>query len=142
MSKASMLLEQYARITKKRITEQEEMEMNPKTPESEISVSEEDDIKTAGDVIEDLNSLPVATSAIAKIVEPGFSGNNELQLAAVEEMKKLAESDELIANKFMEALDDVTSAMVLKEDADAEAMYVFEPEKWKALGEKYSKNKK
>ena len=119
---------------------EEEPVMEEEGSEEEKEV-EEDPKNEEGD-LNDMGELEKGVAGIVeKLISEEFSVDNEKQCEAADCMKQLAESDDELSNKFMEALDDVTSAMKIEEDADGEAMVVFEPEKWAHLSEKYSKKK-
>lgn len=125
-TKAQSILERYGKATGKTIVEAQEEPVNPEKP-----------------VEEQAPAAPVSPEKeiVGKLISENFSKDNASQGAAADDMKKLAESDDKLANKFMEAIDDMTSCMQIQEDADAEAMFVFEPEKWKAMSEKYASKK-
>ena len=119
--------------------EDEEQPMSEEDGEGEEEKKEEEPVTEEGS-LNDMGELEKGVAGIVeKLISENFGSDMEAQKAAVEEMMKLAESEETLSNDFMEMLSDVTSAMKVEEDADGEAMVVFEPEKWKQLGEKYSK---
>ena len=118
----------------KPISEEEGEEVEPKKDEE--PVAEEDGS------MNDMGELEKGVAGIIeKLISEEFGSDMESQKDAASDMMKVAESEEPVSNKFMEAMSDVTSAMELKEDADGEYLVTFHPEKWAHLSEKYCKSK-
>jgi hypothetical protein len=152
-SVAGKLLEQFGKLNAKRLGEEladAGTEVGPSKDAPEL----DKDGKPAKKKDEDgtLNSDgEVPTAAMAKVKED-FDGDAKKTADAVGAIKTLSESKHPMAKKFMEAMNDMTSAMDIKkvdkdgkpcnEDADGEYLSVFEPQKWAHLGEKYAGMKK
>lgn len=162
-SKAASLLEGFNKL--KGITEAEDPENKDKKVDGEEDdkdkneASEDDkekdgddkDKKGDDDKNEDSNAVGELPVDAIKKVQAQAGDDDEKKKEMVEAISKLSESKHPMAKKIMEAIDDVTSSVDLKkvdkdgkevnEDADAEYLVVFNPEKWAHLGEKYGKKK-
>ena len=115
------------------MSEEDGEEMEPKKEEE--PVAEEGSMNDMGELEKGVAGI------IEKLISEEFGSDMDSQKSAAEDMMKVAESEEPVSNKFMEAMSDVTSAMELKEDADGEYLVTFHPEKWAHLSEKYCKSK-
>lgn len=157
-SKAGKLLEQFSKL--RGINEEEEPKLGPDGKPIEPKVEAEGDHaepelgpdgKPVEPKVEDatLNDVGELPKAAMEKVKEAFAGDEKKTADAVDAIKKISESKHPAAKKFMEALDDMTSAVDVKkmkdgqvcEDADAEYLAVFEPEKWAHLSEKFSGKK-
>lgn len=155
---AGKLLEQFDKLHGKKVNENEEpigkdKDGKPLGVDGKVDApngESQEDIDKKSKVAEDgsMNDLGEVPNQIAKIKE-AFSGDEKKSADAMDSMKKLSESKHPMAKKFMEAVDDMTSAIDMKkmdkdgkevnEDADGEYLSVFEPKKWAHLSEKYGK---
>lgn len=120
----------------------------PANGQSQEVVDPKSVVKNEDGTLNDMGELPMEPM---KKVKEAFSGDPKKSSDAVAAIKELSESKHPMAKKFMEALDDMTSAVDVKkmkdgkdvnEDADGEYLAVFEPQKWAHLSEKYSMKKK
>lgn len=120
-----------------------------KKDDKEKEAEKKDGEKSEDASLNDMGELP--KDAMDKLKE-AFSGDPAKTADAMDALKKISESKNPAAKKLMEAIDDLTSAADVKkmdkdgkeaknEDADAEYMVVFEPEKWAHLSEKYMMKK-
>lgn len=148
--KATSLLEKFDRHFGNKHKFNEEEEEVKKDGEEEVTEEEELDaegnpIKKEGEADEDIDAAGDTGKGVIGVIESLIADDNssdmEKQKGMCDKLSQVAESEEPQSNAFMEALDDAMSSMELQakdptnEDQDAEYLYVFQPEKFKAMGE-------
>lgn len=105
------------------------VENDEETKDSEETEKNEDgSINDVGDAPKEVADV------IDTLISTDFSENPE---AMVDSLEILADSEDPQAQAFIQAVDQAISSMELQnnEDQDAEYLYVFQPEKFKAMGE-------
>lgn len=161
-SKAAQLLEQFGRVTGRKNEdasvsgEELDKDGNPVVKDESDADSDKPELDADGNPLPkkdedgDMNAMGEMPTAPMQAVKEEWAGDPEKEKAGVDGIVAMSESKHPAARKFMEALDAMTCDMDIEkrkdgevsEDADAEYMVVFEPEKWAHLGEKFAAKKK